>query len=188
MRTILGIILAALLLFGCTSETQDDSAIDEINETEEQQEVEQSEEVEENDDNDSVPGILEVPDKEDAIEQKEGNPAKSQDDCSSLSPNCESCVAQEGCSWCKTTNGCYYDGIVPTISSCDPGDWAEEEVQCQGPKGGSSCDEQTNCADCLSGSGCKWCIQGSVCKDANANADCFGGWLAESFQCNYASR
>ncbi len=187
MKTILGIILVALLLFGCTSETQNDSTVDDVKETGDQKEIE-TDVVEEENREELVPGILDVPDQEDAIEQKEGTPAKSQDDCSSLSPNCESCVAQSGCNWCKTTNGCYYEGIVPTISSCDPGDWAEEEIECQGPKGGSTCDEQTNCADCLSGSGCKWCIQGSVCKDATANADCFGGWLAESFQCNYASR
>lgn len=114
--------------------------------------------------------------------------ATSQSDCSTISPNCEACLAKSGCNWCKTTNACYYQGIVPTISSCDPGDWVKTVADCAGPKGDTSCSEKTNCADCLSGSGCGWCIQGSVCAAQGTTQDCFGGWLTESYQCNFASR
>jgi hypothetical protein len=114
--------------------------------------------------------------------------ATSQNDCSTMAPNCDACLAKKGCNWCKTSNACYYEGIVPTISSCYPGDWVDSVEECAGPKGGSSCSEKTNCADCLSGSGCQWCIQGSVCSSEETTEDCFGGWLTESYQCNFASR
>jgi hypothetical protein len=114
--------------------------------------------------------------------------ATSQDDCATMSPNCEACLAKDGCNWCKTTNACYYEGIVPTISSCYPGDWVDDVSSCAGPKGGDSCSQKTNCADCLSGSGCQWCIQGSVCSSQDTSEDCFGDWLIESYQCNFASR
>ncbi len=180
-------ILLLLLVFGCVSETQEETQVKEqtgeepfviIDRTGEQEE-EPSE----------VPGIIEVPDQEEIIEKKKGTPATSQNDCATLSPNCEICVSQPGCNWCKTSNACFYEGIIPTISSCNPNDWAKTEQECQGPPGGASCEEQTNCAACLSGSGCKWCIDGSKCASADSAEKCAtGGWMTESFQCNYASR
>lgn len=114
--------------------------------------------------------------------------ATSQADCSTLSPDCESCLAKKGCNWCKGTNACYYEGIVPTISSCSPNEWATTVPECKLVSDDKYCSEFTNCADCLSGSGCQWCIQGSVCAGESSSEKCFGGWMTESYQCNYASR
>jgi hypothetical protein len=115
--------------------------------------------------------------------------ATDQTDCSTMAHNCEACLAKQGCNWCKTTNACYYEGIVPTISSCHPNDWAKTVGECAGIVGGKDCSDVTNCADCLSGEGCQWCIQGSVCAPESTTDGCLGGWLTESYQCAaYGSR
>lgn len=183
MREIIALMIIGIVMFsGCVAE--EPAKEPEVLETSEQPEEPREEERE-----NGVPGIIEVPDEEEIIEQKRtSGRATSQNDCSTLSPNCETCLAKEGCQWCKTTNACYYEGIVPTISSCDPNDWAENENQCAGPPGGASCEEQTTCPACLSGSGCKWCIQGAICASESSSDECFGGWLSESYQCAYASR
>jgi hypothetical protein len=191
MRIVLGLLLA-LILFGCVSDsaetsgkTVQDSGVSDTGSADSPGQVDDNS----MDKPDGPAGIIDVKDSDEIIDDKKDGPAAtSQNDCSSLSPNCETCVAQEGCQWCKTSNACYYEGIIPTISSCNPGDWAEDELSCQGPPGGGNCAEQTNCVACLSGSGCKWCIQGSICADEASNEDCFGGWMEETFQCNYASR
>lgn len=114
--------------------------------------------------------------------------ATSQASCSTLSPDCASCLAKKGCAWCKGTNACYYEGIIPTISSCSPDSWATTVSECSVVPEGGSCSQFTNCASCLSGTGCNWCIQGSICKQDSTTDKCFGGWLNQSYQCNYASR
>lgn len=181
------VLLGILMLFGCTGEAPAEEGAAQQQSTGEAagQEEPDGEDAQE----DEVPGIIEVPTTEEIIEEKKSGPrATSQNDCSTMSPNCETCIAQEGCQWCKTTNACYYEGIIDTISSCNPGDWAETEAECSGPPGGGNCGQQTNCVACLSGSGCAWCIEGSVCADASTNEECFGGWMTETYQCNYASR
>jgi hypothetical protein len=191
MRLLFGIVLLSLLLFGCAQEGQpaeeqtSEQPVVEENETVEVEEVQAEEETE-----DEVPGIIEVPDKEDVIEQKEDSgPAGDQQDCATMSADCESCIAKQGCGWCKTSNSCFIGNEAgPSVSTCEPGDWTFDVSQCEGPKGGGTCEAQYNCADCLTGTGCKWCIQGSVCVSADSTEECFGGWLTESFRCNYASR
>lgn len=194
MRILIGLLLIGLLLFGCASE-QPESAAPKIVGESGQQETVQENETGANDTTvkDDVPGILEVPDTEDIVEdKKDGPPARDQNDCSTLSPNCETCVAQAGCGWCKSRNGCFFGdeaGPAPGIADCPAADWAYDEQACQGSKGGISCEENWNCADCLSGSGCMWCIDGSRCASEGTTEECkVGGWLKESFQCNYASR
>ncbi len=182
MKLLAGIVLL-LLIFGCTSEQP--SVVEEKppvqNDTMEEPVIET---------NDSVPGIIEVPDEEQVIEdKKDAGIARSQDDCATLSPDCGSCVAREGCGWCKESQSCFFgneDG--PKVSSCSGSEWAYTLAACEGPKGGGTCDDQWNCADCLSGEGCQWCIQGAVCAPVDTTEDCFGGWMTQSFQCNYASR
>jgi hypothetical protein len=195
MRVVFGILLA-IMLFGCVSDSPESSAktVEENTsaEPEESTGQETNESVEEDEPEDSVPGIIDVKDPEDIVEdKKDGPPAVSQDDCSTLSPNCETCIAQAGCGWCKSRNGCFFgdsSGPAGTVD-CPSEDWAYSELECQGPKGGTLCEENWNCADCLSGSGCKWCIDGSRCASAGSTENCAtGGWLTESFQCNYASR
>lgn len=116
-------------------------------------------------------------------------PPSTQADCSSLAPTCDACVAKSGCGWCKDSNSCFAGTLNgPVVSSCPSADWAIDANSCELVQEGGSCSQFTNCADCLSGSGCNWCIQGSVCADENSNEDCFGGWMENSFQCNYASR
>lgn len=118
-----------------------------------------------------------------------GGTAATQQDCATMTGSCAQCVAKQGCGWCKSSNSCFIgDAGGPDVSSCQPGDWTVTEAGCATPAGGSSCTKQTNCAFCLSGSGCKWCIQGSRCVDASSTDACTGGWLTQSFQCNYASR
>jgi|GEM_PF-2479905 len=190
MRSFI-LLLGIMMLFGCTAEAP-------AEETEQQQStggvIEAAEPEEaggevQDEQDEGIPGIIEVPTTEEIIEEKKSGPkATSQNDCSTMSPNCETCIAQEGCQWCKTTNACYYEGIIDTISSCYPGDWVETEAECAAPSGGGNCAEQTNCVACLSGSGCAWCIQGSVCADASTSEECFGGWMTETYECNYASR
>jgi hypothetical protein len=74
------------------------------------------------------------------------------------------------------------------VSSCDPNNWATTANQCKIVPTGESCSQLTNCADCLAGEGCQWCIQGSKCASKTSAESCFGGWLENSYQCNYASR
>ncbi len=119
-------------------------------------------------------------------------PPAPQAGCATLTPNCGACIAVAGCGWCKTSNSCLSgDASGPTSGQCQPTDWAVTTDQCQAPTttmGTTDCASQYNCAFCLSGSGCKWCIQGARCADANATDSCLGGWLNQSYQCNYASR
>jgi len=113
----------------------------------------------------------------------------TQEACSTLSPDCSSCVAKSGCGWCKSSNSCFSGTASgPTVSSCPSSEWTVKSDKCAAPAGGSQCSEITNCADCLTGSGCNWCIQGSICSDASTTDSCLGGWLNKSYQCNYASR
>ncbi len=118
-------------------------------------------------------------------------PATSQQDCATLTPTCGTCIAIANCGWCKASNSCLYGNASgPLSGQCQPADWATTSVECEAPASpeGMTCGQQTNCAFCLSGSGCKWCIQGTKCVPADSTESCFGGWLTESFQCNYASR
>lgn len=198
MRIVIGVLLA-LMLFGCVSDSAETSGKTIANDTQadgaENSAMDagsaDNETVDEPDD--SVDGIMDVKDTDDIIEDKKDGPvAKSQDDCSTLSPNCESCVAQSGCGWCKSRNGCFFgdsSGPAKGIADCPQEDWAYDEQACQGSKGGITCEENWNCADCLSGSGCMWCIDGSRCASEGTTEECkIGGWLKESYQCNLASR
>jgi hypothetical protein len=119
-----------------------------------------------------------------------GQAAASQQDCATLSQNCGTCTAKANCGWCKGTNACYFgDSEGPAGSnSCPSSEWTVTESGCSIAAGGKTCESQTNCAFCLSGTGCQWCIQGSKCAPAGTSEQCFGGWLSQSFQCNYASR
>lgn len=188
MKVLIGILLLSLLFFGCAQ--QEAPANETLNNTPaeepQQEQVEETQPVEE----ESVTGIIEVPDKEEVIEQKESSgPAGDQQDCATMSADCESCIAKQGCGWCKTSNSCFIGTEAgPSVSSCEPADWTFDASACEGPKGGGTCEAQYNCADCLTGTGCKWCIQGSTCVSADSTEECFGGWLTESFRCNYASR
>ncbi len=119
------------------------------------------------------------------------NPAATQADCATLSPNCGSCISKPGCGWCKTSNSCFLgNSNGPSVGQCQPADWAVTDSECKAPTTtvGTTCAQQYNCAQCLSGSGCKWCIQGSKCTDSDSSEDCFGGWLNQSYQCNFAGR
>ncbi len=119
-----------------------------------------------------------------------GKPASTQQDCATLSQNCGACVAKAGCGWCKFSNGCYLgdeEGPAGGVT-CPENDWSVTESGCSLESSGKKCEDQYNCAFCLSGTGCQWCIQGSKCAPAGTSEDCFGGWLTQSFQCNYASR
>ena len=118
-------------------------------------------------------------------------PATNQQDCATLTANCDACISKPNCGWCKSSMGCYYgDAEGPFAGQCNDADWAVIAQECEAPSSpeGSACSQQTNCAFCLSGSGCKWCIQGTKCVDASSTEPCFGGWLNKSYQCNYASR
>lgn len=118
-----------------------------------------------------------------------GGVATSQQDCATMTANCGSCVAKSGCGWCKATNSCLYgDADGPDYGQCDLSDWTVTESGCNIVDSEEECAEITNCADCLSGEGCKWCIQGSICRGESTTDSCFGDWLTESYQCNYASR
>lgn len=119
-----------------------------------------------------------------------GKPATSQQDCATLSQNCGTCTAKANCGWCKATNACYFgneDGPYGDVA-CPTSEWSVTESGCSLVSSGKTCESQTNCAFCLSGTGCQWCIQGSKCASAGTSEQCFGGWLTQSFQCNYASR
>ncbi|MFH0884789.1 MAG: hypothetical protein V1861_03695 [Candidatus Micrarchaeota archaeon] len=119
-----------------------------------------------------------------------GQPATSQQDCATLSQNCGICTAKANCGWCKSTNACYFgdvDGPAGDIT-CPSNEWTVTESGCLLASGGKTCESQTNCAFCLSGTGCQWCIQGSKCAPSGTSEQCFGGWLTQSFQCNFASR
>jgi hypothetical protein len=189
MKGIFIIVLAAILLAGCSSQ-----------QAAENKTVEQKNETAPPAQNGTAQGtgqIIEAPpgpgpsDTTTAPPPSVGGTA-TQNECSTLSSGCGACIAKAGCGWCKSTNGCYTgDSSGPTADvQCQPGDWAVTEDECQAPTGtaGSTCGEQPNCAFCLSGSGCKWCIQGTRCVPADSTDDCFGGWLTQSYQCNYASR
>lgn len=137
--------------------------------------------------------IIESPSGSGPTEQEVTKPTKSvahsQEDCATLSHNCGSCLEKSGCGWCKSTNSCLYgDSRGPRVSSCPSDQWAITSAECNVVEDDFDCYGITNCAECLSGSGCRWCIQGSICAPASSEATCFGGWLAESYQCNYASR
>ncbi|MBN1170365.1 hypothetical protein JXA56_05040 [Candidatus Micrarchaeota archaeon] len=179
MKFLACILLIGLVLAGCTSEApaeNDEGVVPEEEITDEPVVAEEPEE------------ILKEEVQEPELPQAEESPA-TQNECSTLAPDCYSCVAKKGCGWCKTSNSCFSGTSAgPAVSSCEPADWAYDEIACQGPKGGKTCEAQYNCADCLTGAGCKWCIQGSLCASADSEMECFGGWLTESFRCNYASR
>lgn len=111
-----------------------------------------------------------------------------QEECATMAPDCESCIAKDGCGWCKTRNGCFAGtSSGPADVDCAEGDWAKTENQCAAPAGGSTCGQQTNCAACTTGSACKWCRQGSICVEADNAATCLGGWLTEAYQCAQTS-
>jgi len=181
MKFLAGIIIISLILAGCTTEAPAEGGmvVPEEETVDEPVVVEETEEVEE------VPE--EVPEPEE--EEVEEEPVADQGDCSSLAPDCSSCVEKEGCGWCKSSNSCFSGtSSGPSVSSCEPADWAYDAVACEGPKGGTTCEENWNCADCLTGEGCQWCIQGAVCASMDSTDECFGDWMTESYQCNYASR
>jgi hypothetical protein len=185
MRLLFGILILSLFIAGCLwSPLSED---DEVTQT-----TDQINQTQQTSANDTLPqDTTPIPDTKPDIPEPEPVPdtvAKSQADCSTLAPDCGSCLAKEGCSWCKDTNACYYEGIVPTISSCNPNAWATNLNECKIVPAGESCSKITNCADCLSGTGCSWCIQGSLCSADSSQENCFGGWLENSYQCNYASR
>ena len=188
----LGLIVAVLLIAGCTSNptpknenVTNESMMGEKNVTA----------------NGTVPTvkggegtIIEAPSGTTPTEPNGNTPSTgtTQQDCSTLAASCDQCVAKAGCGWCKTSNGCYKgDANGPSGDvNCQPADWAATEEKCKAPTttAGTKCSEQPNCAFCLSGTGCKWCIQGAKCVDANSNEECFGGYMTKSFQCNFASR
>ncbi|MFH1394294.1 MAG: hypothetical protein ABII71_05485 [Candidatus Micrarchaeota archaeon] len=116
--------------------------------------------------------------------------AHSQEDCSMLAPNCESCLAKKNCGWCKESNSCHFgDESGPDTGSCKTDEWTVTVPGCSVVDAGESCSDLTNCVACLSGSGCTWCIEGSVCAPEGTSEKCLNnGWLTESYQCNYASR
>lgn len=127
----------------------------------------------------------------DDVAAPSGKPAESQQDCATLTSSCGLCVSKPGCGWCKSSNSCLLgDSEGPDAGQCEASNWAVDDVSCSAPVDtvGTSCEDQYNCAFCLSGTGCKWCIQGSKCVPAGSSEDCFGGWLNQSYQCNYASR
>ncbi len=113
MRIVLGFLLM-LMLFGCVSDSTETGKVVQDNGTSDvgTQPAEPDEsQTQEPEKNDTVPGIIDVKDSEDIVEDKKDGPAAtSQNDCSSLSPNCETCVAQAGCGWCKSRNGCFLRG------------------------------------------------------------------------------
>ena len=112
--------------------------------------------------------------------------AKSQVDCSTVAPTCDSCLSKAGCGWCKSRNGCFFGGPQGPAGdvTCEPVDWATSKSACSAPVGGDSCVSKTNCADCLTGSGCKWCQEGTKCTDASASDVCAsGGWRTKSYEC-----
>ena len=118
-----------------------------------------------------------------------GDVAADQQDCSTMTADCGSCLAKSGCGWCKSSNSCLFgnaDG--PEYGQCNAADWAITESGCSVVESEDQCGEITNCASCLSGTGCKWCIQGSLCAGESSAESCFGDWLTESYQCNFASR
>lgn len=123
------------------------------------------------------------------VEDSTGDVAGDQQDCATMTADCGSCLAKSGCGWCKSSNSCLYgDADGPDYGQCNPADWAVTESGCSVVESEDQCGELTNCAACLSGTGCKWCIQGSLCAGESSNEDCFGDWMTESYQCNFASR
>lgn len=138
-------------------------------------------------------GIIEATKGSGPSEQETLVPSKSvatsQEDCSTLTHNCGSCLSKTGCGWCKDTNSCLFgDSNGPKVSSCPDDKWAIATAECSVVDDDFDCYGITNCAECLSGSGCRWCIQGSICAPDSSADSCFGGWMAESYQCSYASR
>lgn len=133
--------------------------------------------------------IIDVPSASGGAETGTQNtkPAASQQDCATLSPSCGTCVSKPNCGWCKGSNGCYFgDENGPADAQCQQSDWALTPQECEAPASpeGTSCEEQTNCAFCLSGSGCKWCQEGTKCRDTSSTESCgAGGWRTISYQC-----
>lgn len=186
MKWIFLVLAAGLLIAGCLGPAYEAPAEEQVEEetTEEESPVVEEEEAEPEEEQ-PVTGdgeIIEVPDTG-------GEVATSQEDCATLTANCGACVAKSGCGWCKSSNSCLYgDASGPDYGQCQLSEWTVTEEGCLIEADGERCEDQYNCAFCLSGSGCKWCIQGSKCAPADSTEDCFGDWMTESYQCNYASR
>ncbi|HID73158.1 TPA: hypothetical protein EYP38_04400 [Candidatus Micrarchaeota archaeon] len=182
MKQILVLLLMGMLLFaGCVEQPEEEAPQAPPEPEEEQPPEETPEEPEE------APPAPEEP--ETPEEPEYTSTAHSQEDCSMLAPNCESCLSKKNCGWCKESNSCHFgDSGGPETGSCKEDEWTVTVPGCSVVDDGESCSDLTNCVACLSGSGCTWCIQGSVCAPEGTSEECFGGWLQESYQCNYASR
>jgi len=184
MKQILALLLLGMVLFsGCIQEEEQPAAAPEVPEELESQEPEAQPEEE--------PEV--VPEEPEEVPKVEDptytSTAHSQEDCSMLAPDCESCLAKKNCGWCKESNSCHYgDESGPETAPCKADEWAYDLNSCSVVDAGESCADLTNCVACLSGSGCQWCIQGSVCGPEGTSEECFGGWKTESYECNYASR
>ncbi len=179
-----GIFLVLLILFGCTSAPENVTA--QKNNVSQNQEKESGPETKPVVTGDGV--IVNVGDGIDDSNTPQ-KPATSQTDCATLTPSCGSCLSKPGCGWCKSSNSCLYgDSNGPKVSSCQAADWTVTTQGCSLEANGKSCSDQYNCASCLSGSGCKWCIAGTTCVSSDSKDSCTGGWLNQSYQCNYASR
>lgn len=190
MRILFGMLLISLFITGCLwaplSESNETKTIPKKNESITVAKPNATTNISEPS-NETGNGKLETTNK--TQDTKPNITATTQADCATLTPDCESCLAKQGCGWCKSSNSCFLgEESGPSVSSCSANDWATTVSECKIVTEEESCSKITNCADCLSGTGCKWCIQGSTCTSESSAADCFGGWMTKSYQCNYASR
>lgn len=191
MRFVFALIVGCLLILGCFGTTPPEQQYNQTG----TEEVVNDSEIEEPEEEGQIPGgegtIIEAPSGPGGEEPPDytGPPATSQEECATMTPDCESCISKTGCGWCKFSNSCLIGtSSGPSVSSCPPDQWTVSESGCSVVEEEEDCYDLTNCAFCLSGSGCKWCIQGSLCAPESSTEECFGDWLTESYQCNYASR
>lgn len=183
MKLVFAAMFACVLLFGCcaTTEQQPMAPLQQEGEGETGGEVQEEAQPAE-----GQPGPEVIPAEQ---EEEETSVAHSQEDCAVLAHNCEACTAKAGCGWCKSSNSCLYGTDEgPSTGQCPEESWGTRLDECSVVQEGDECYDITNCVSCMSGTGCKWCIQGSVCAPESAQDECFGGWLGETYQCNYASR
>ncbi len=181
MRHIIALLFVGMLLAGCTqpaeAPAQPSAPADEEPGAEQPEETPEPEEE------------VEAPTEEPEEEMEYTDVATSQEECATMSPDCESCISKKNCGWCKDSNSCLYGSASgPNTGQCPSDEWAVTIAACSVVDEDESCSDLTNCADCLSGSGCKWCIQGALCASESSTESCFGDWMTESYQCNYASR
>jgi len=186
MKEMIVLLLFGMLLFsGCTQEQEQASAAKEVAKTTEA-------DVSNTQNQEEAPEEVAV---EPTVAPQEESPAyssvaHSQEDCSVLTPNCESCLAKKNCGWCKESNSCHFGDESGSASApCKESEWAYDIDSCSVIDEGESCSDLTNCVACLSGTGCQWCIEGSVCAPEGTTQKCLNDkWLSESYECNYASR